>query len=383
MAQSVPDHGRACIRRMAGPVHWGHMPSRSRPHWLPRLLTGLLLLVGVLAGLVYALTDHPKPVQAADLTCPASAPTLKAGQAVKVLNWNVQYLAGRGYVFFYDTLAGDGPDTRPSAESVARTLDEVVGVIREENPDLILLQEVDRDSDRTGNADQLQLIQAALGGAYPCAATTYYHRATFVPHPKIMGRVGLSLSTLSRYRLDSATRYALPRICGDPVTVAFNFKRAVLGVTLPVQGGERLTAYSTHMDAFAQGCDTMRRQVAAVQTLLDGTARPWVMGGDFNLLATRAAYDRLRPREQAYFNPDTELTPLLDRFETFPSRAQVDSGDPAFITHYPNDPQVGKPDRTIDYFVYSPGLTRRGERVRQDDPKISDHYALVTTIQLP
>ncbi|AKH15729.1 endonuclease/exonuclease/phosphatase family protein [Deinococcus soli (ex Cha et al. 2016)] len=357
--------------------------NRILTRWLPRLLAGLIVLVAVLAGAVYALTDHPKPEQAADLTCPATTPTLKAGQAVRVMNWNVQYLAGRGYVFFYDTLAGDGPDTRPSPQSIARTLDEVTQAIRQENPDLVLLQEVDRDSRRTDYADQLALIQAKLDGAYPCSAATYYHRATFVPHPKIMGRVGLSLVTLSRYRMDSATRYQLPRICGDPVTVAFNFKRAVLGVTLPVQGGQPLSAFNTHMDAFAQGCDTMRNQVAFIGDLLGRTSAPWVIGGDFNLLGTRAAYDRLRDREKAYFNPDTELAPLTARYASFPSPAQIDSGSPAFITHFPNDPAVGKPDRTIDYYFYSAGLKHTDERVRQDDPKISDHYALLTTLTLP
>ncbi|UBV41510.1 endonuclease/exonuclease/phosphatase family protein [Deinococcus taeanensis] len=357
--------------------------NRIVTRWLPRLLGGLLALVAVLAGLVYALTDHPGPVQAADLTCPATAPALRPGQDVRVLSWNVQYLAGRGYVFFYDTLAGDGPDARPTAASLARTLEEVVGVIREERPDLVLLQEVDRDSRRTDRQDQLALIQARLGGVYPCSATTYYHRAAFVPHPKIMGKVGLSLSALSRYRMSSATRYQLPRICGDPVTVAFNFKRAVLGVTLPVQGGKPLTAFQTHMDAFAQGCDTMGRQVAFVQDLLGRTPAPWVMAGDFNLLGTRGAYDRLRARERAYFNPRTELTPLMERYASFPSRAQIDSGDTRFITHFPNDPAVGKPDRTIDYFFYSPGLKRAQERVRQDEPKISDHYAMLTTLTLP
>lgn len=350
---------------------------------LTRLLLWFAWLLALLAGAVYSLTDHPKPVQAADLGCPANAPTLKSGQDVKVMSWNVQYLAGRGYVFFYDTVNGDGPDTRPSPEAIARTLKEVQAVIREENPDILLLQEVDRDSARTDYQDQLKLIQNGLNGAYPCAATAYYHRATFVPHPKIMSKVGLSLAVLSKTRIDTATRYQLPRICGDPLTVAFNLKRAVLGVTLPVQGGPPLTAFSTHLDAFAQGCDTMQQQAQAVHDLLSKTPAPWIIGGDFNLLATRAAYDRLPPAEQTYFNPATELNVLTDAFASFPTPAQVNRNDPRYFTYYPNDPTVGQADRTIDYLFYSTGLTRSNERVRQDAPKISDHYALLTTIALP
>lgn len=357
--------------------------QKPQMRWLPRLLIGLLALILGLVGLVYALTDHPRPIQAAELTCPAQTPTLKSGQALKVMNWNIQYLAGRGYVFFYDTPAGDGPDKRPKKEDIARTLQEVLSVIKAEKPDLVLLQEVDRYSARTDLQDQLKLIQDGLAGAYPCAATTYYHQATFVPHPKIMGRVGLSLSTLSKTKIDTATRYQLPRICGDPVTVAFNFKRAVLGVTLPVQGGQALTAFNTHMDAFAQGCDTMQKQVQYVRDLLGKTKAPWVIGGDMNLLGTRAAYERLSNTERDYFNPTTELKLLTDQYQSFPNVTQISGGDPRYFTHYPNDPAVGKPDRTIDYFFYSPGLKRSGERVRQDNPKISDHYALLTTVEVP
>lgn len=355
---------------------------RRRARWPLRLLLGLLALGAPLAGLVYALTDHPRAVQEAELDCPATTPPLRAGQDVKVLSWNVQYLAGRGYVFFYDTLAGDGPDTRPTPQSIARTLDEVAGVIRQEEPDVVLLQEVDRDSKRTDYADQMALIRARLGGAYPCAAAAYYHRAAFVPHPNIMGKVGLSLVTLSKTRIERATRYQLPRICGDPVTVAFNFKRAVLAVTLPVQGGRPLTALQTHMDAFAQGCDTMHKQVARVGEVLAATPAPWIMGGDFNLLGTPGAYQRLRERERAYFNPQTELAPLLARYASFPSPAQIDTGEPLYHTHFPNDPAVGRPDRTIDYFFSSAGLPRTGERIRQDAPKISDHFAMVTRVGL-
>lgn len=352
--------------------------------WIVRLALGLLVLTLLLAGGVYLLTYHPEQVEKAELTCPATAPELESRQQVRVLSWNVQYLAGRGYVFWYDLPDGDGPDKRPSRASLERTLGEVVDVIREEDPDVVLLQEVDRGSDRTDDEDQLALIKARLAGAYPCTAAAYYHKARFVPHPEIMGSVGMSLGVLSKTRITSATRYQLPHICGDPVTVAFNFDRAVLATELAVEDGQALTALQTHLDAFAQGCDTMERQVAAVQEVLDDTPGSWLIGGDFNLLATRTAYERLGKPQQGYFvDGTTELTPLLGRFRHFPTEQQIDSGDPSFFTHFPNDPSVGRPDRTIDYFFYSAGLRVKDQRIRQDRPKVSDHFAMLTTVVAP
>lgn len=353
--------------------------------WLKRLLVLVVVLALVLTGLVYWLTYHPKDVQAAPVRCAKNAPVLKAGQPVRVMSWNVQYLAGDGYVFYYDLPDGDGPDERPSKASIAKTLDDVVRVIREEDPDVVQLQEIDRGSDRTDNADQLALVQQKLGASlYPCTASAYYHKVKFLPLPQIWGKVGMSLGVLSKTKIESATRYQLPHICGDPATVAFNFDRAVLGVKLPTSSGKALTTMVTHLDAFAQGCDTMQRQVEGVEKILEKTPSPWLISGDFNLLATDKARAALQPVQRTYFAPHTELTPLLDAYESFPNEAQVDSGSPVYFTHFPNDPAVGHADRTIDYFFYSPGLARKSEAIRQiTGPRISDHFPMFVTVQAP
>ncbi|MNE95074.1 hypothetical protein D3C80_1931180 [compost metagenome] len=55
-----------------------------------------------------------------------------------------------------------------------------------------------------------------------------------------------------------------------------------------------------------------------------------------------------------------------------------------WYTHYPNDPGVKGPDRTLDYVLHSPSLTRIEARVRQDDTlRISDHLPLVARFFLP
>jgi hypothetical protein len=59
-------------------------------------------------------TFHPPAVASEAVVCPADAPELTPGQAVKVLSWNIQYLAGKDYVFWYDLFDESGPDDRPS-----------------------------------------------------------------------------------------------------------------------------------------------------------------------------------------------------------------------------------------------------------------------------
>ena len=171
---------------------------------LTRFILILVLLAGLLLGLIYTLTWRPAPREEMLVTCNSPAPLLVPGQALKVMTWNVQYLAGKRYVFWYDMADGSGTDDRPTPEDVAYNLDEVARVIRDEQPDIVLLQEVNDGAKNTDYHDQLALLQVRVTDLYPCSAEAFYWKADFVPHPRIAGSVGRQLATLSRYRIDRA-----------------------------------------------------------------------------------------------------------------------------------------------------------------------------------
>ena len=350
----------------------------------------VVLLLALLVSLVWVLTFHPRPHQAEPVICSETAPQLKPGQTLKVLTWNVQFMAGKNYVFFWDVPDGNGPDERPSRQDITRTLTEVARVIRDEGPDLALLQEVDNGAARTDHEDQLQRLLGLLPSEYACHTSTFYWKAKYVPHPRILGAVGLTLATLSKYRISSAVRHQLSLIPGNFVKQQFNLKRAVLEARLPIEQGGEYVVLNTHLDAFAQGSNTMEKQVGEVDSLLrnlTGSGRTWVIGGDFNLLPNADAYQRLSPRQRSYlFNPQTEITPLFQTYSAVPSLAEVSGPDyQLWFTHLPNDPEVkGHPDRTIDYLFF-PRTVRLGKHyVRQGDTqRISDHMPLVGEFQLP
>ena len=351
------------------------------------LLTFLLLLLFGFFALVWLTTYHPLQTEAVPVYFRGQAPELQAGQTVKVMTWNIQYLAGKNYVFFYDLLDGSGPDERPSARDIALTLNEVVRVIKDENPDILLLQEVDCGARRTGYRDQLADILAKLPKEYCCHASAYYWKAAFVPHPRILGAVGMKLAVVSKYRISQALRRQLPVMPDNIFTRQFNFKRAVLETRLPVSDGSEFAALSTHLDAFAQGSNTMERQVAQVKELLDSlTAQKlgWVIGGDFNLLPPGDAYLRLGPGQQKYYQPQTELASFFDDYLAVPS-AQEANGDSAlyWFTHFPNDPGAGGPDRTIDFLFLSRRLMLNRHYVRQfDAQRIADHFPVAAEATL-
>ncbi|SED47373.1 endonuclease/exonuclease/phosphatase family protein [Pseudomonas anguilliseptica] len=358
---------------------------------LPRLLRLSLLILAsllcVLAALIYSLTWHPAAREAAPVSCQTNAPQLQPGQALKVMTWNIQYLAGKRYVFWYDLADGSGPDQRPSAEDLAFTLDEVARILRDEQPDIVLLQELHNGAKATDYQNQLALLHERLSDLYPCSSQAYYWKAALVPHPQILGSVGMQLGTLSRFQISRAERLQLPLMPADPISRQFNLKRALLVSHLPVRGGGELVAINTHLDAFAQGNDTMQRQVAMTSSLLDqlqADGTPWVIGGDFNLLPP-GQYQRLPASQRSWYSPNSELQQLAERYPMVPSLEQANGAEQArWYTHYPNDPAVRGPDRTLDYLFHSPQLTLLDSQVRQHDSLgISDHLPVLARLLLP
>src|SRR3990167_32123 len=330
------------------------------PRLLPIALFSLLSLFCILAALVYALTWRPAQQEIAAVECRSQAPLLQPGQALKLMTWNIQYLAGKNHVFWYDLEGGSGPDLRPSSADLAFTLDEVVRVVRDEQADIVLLQELHDGARASDYQDQLGLLQARLRDLYPCSTQAFYWKAGFVPHPKILGSVGMKLATLSR-----------------PLLVS----------SLPLRGGGELAAINTHLDAFAQGDDTMQQQVTMTGRLLDqlqGRSTPWVLGGDFNLLPP-GQYRHLPAEQRGWYAARSELQQLAARYPMIPNTAQASGpGQAAWYTHAPNSTGAPRADRTLDYLFHSPQLTLLDAQVRQHDTlKISDHLPLLARLLLP
>lgn len=350
-----------------------------------------VILILFVAFIIFTLwsTWPPSDSPPVAVTCdgienPDSGPPeyLQPNRPIKILNWNIQFLAGKGYTFFFDVLEGNGKDTQPTRRSIETTLKEVSRFIKEEDPDFVFLQEVDDNAKRTYHEDQIHrlLNEGGLAAAYPCRASAYYWKAKFIPHPKIFGSAGMRLVILSKYRLETAQRITLPLIPGNWFMQQFNLKRVILDVSIRRKNKQSLHLITTHFEAFAQGTELMAQQVATTKKFLDGleaVRMPWIIAGDFNLLLPDE-HSHLSARQQEYYLKETELKPLLE-YAHFPSKKELSSTERKnYFTHFPNDPAVTEPDRAIDYFFHSNLVKTKNLRVlRKGTEKISDHYPLV------
>ena len=352
-----------------------------------RLLFSLSFLLTIVFAVVWFSTFHPAAIQQEPIHCDPNAPTLSAGQSIKLYNQNVQFMAGKNYVFFYDLPNSSGPDERPLSADITKTLQRLAALIKQQDPDIILLQEVDDGAKRTDNSDQLAQLLSLLPNEYACHASSFYWKSDYVPHPRIMGAVGTKLSIISKYKISSATRFQLSLIPQDPINQLFNFKRTLLDVRLPVDGANDLAILNTHLSAFSKGTNTLElqtKQIDAHLQTLNEAKTPWIIGGDFNLLPPNT-YSLLTKEQLGNHEKTSDISMFYQHHAAIPTLEETQSDHrQQWFTYFPNDPRVTQPDRTIDYYFYSPTLSVKDAFVEQDKAlNISDHMPIIATFTLP
>jgi endonuclease/exonuclease/phosphatase family metal-dependent hydrolase len=340
----------------------------------------------------------PDDIETASIRCSANAPKWTARSPLKVMSYNVQYMASKNYVFFYDIDVDDQERldavekadktiaSRPSREHVFWTLDKVAEVIKKEDPDVIFLQEVNgADDSRTHYIDQAtELLRRLPDKPYPCQSEASYWKAEFIFHPDVLGPVNMKLLTLSKYRISKSARHQLPRKPRNFLVTPFHFQRALLESHIDADEGRTVALINTHYDAWGAGTGIMSRQIAKTEELLeslDSEGIPWVFGGDLNLLPPDDNRQRksILAADTGNYDENPQIKPLYEKYRAIPALHHLTSDTPqAWYTHFPNDPTVTGPDRTIDYLFYSDQWSLDDAYILQQDTlQISDHLPVV------
>lgn len=310
----------------------------------------------------------------------AEGGVLKLDQSFKVMTYNVQFFAGRNYLFFFDLPDLSGPDYNVRLEDTERTTRGIAATILDEDPDFVLLQEVDDGARRTGYRDQLKYLIGFLDNKYPYYTSTFYWKFPFIPHRKIMGSVGIKLVILSKYRILKSESFSLPLPTNNIFLKPFIGQRAILRAEIECSH-HNFYILNTHLDAFSLGSNVMEQQVNKISVLLDQMTKQgnaWVIGGDFNLLPA-GQYEQLHNAQKKYYNPQTEIQELYRRFNVIPSTKQLEKNLADWYTFWGNDPSLSA-DRTLDYIIYSSNIVENYAAVRQKDTyELSDHFPVIAS----
>lgn len=221
----------------------------------------------------------------------------------------------------------------PSKAKTDIDLEAIIRVIRNEDPDLVALQEVDVNTERSGPGNQAEAIAEKLG------MKAYFGRAIDYEG----GYYGVAI--LSKFPLSETTVIPLPEEA-DPK--AEDRVLATARVTLP--GGKVIRFGSTHLDV--RSAENRDQQVRAINDIASKESVPFIVAGDFNAM------------------PESNTIVELDKVFT---RTCLNNCEPTI--------PVDNPTRTIDFIAFTKGSPFKviSQKVIPER-YASDHLPVVVTL---
>ena len=224
----------------------------------------------------------------------------------------------------------------------ARNLESVAGLVRKLDADVVLLQEVDRGTRRSGHVDQLNVLEEATRYFAVFGRSLDYDGGQY------------GIAGLSRTRITAPATEPLPVQPPQARSGGSYEPRAALTFTTSTSLGS-IVVLNTHLDASSDEHYRLQEtaHIIAMSKRLRSAERPVVAGGDFNAEPGSAAYQQLIAGG------------LRDAWK------ECGKGD-GFT--YPAD----RPIKRIDYLFVTAGV--RCSRAEVIDSRVSDHRPLLVTL---
>lgn len=252
---------------------------------LLKVLGIVLLVIVVAAGgfVVFLTATEYKPAAVEYIDAPTLGEPETPGDSVRIVTWNVGYCGlGAEEDFVMDGGSGDG---RPEEETFYAYYEGVLSELGALGADIYLLQEVDADSDRSCNFNEVERFSEGRNARSSAYALNY--SCPFVPFPwPPMGKVTSGILTTSDFAVEGGTaeRIALPCPFSWPLRTA-NLKRCLLITRYALPGTEaELVAVNLHLEAYDDG-EGKAAQTAMLFDILEeeyAKGNYVVAGGDFN-----------------------------------------------------------------------------------------------------
>jgi len=324
-----------------------------------------------------------------------------SAKPVKVVTWNIRFGSGR-LEWFLDSCGERALADYDSAEIIIQNIADTLNSI---NADIVLLQEVDIQSKRSGYLDQVQFLLDHTYLNYGAYASM--SEVDFVPTDGL-GRINTGNAILSKYPITDAERIQLRlRTDQDALVKYFYARRNIIKVNIPSleHNGKKLFAVNIHATAFATD-DTKERHIEKYIEVLGEISKGgdlFIAGGDLNSVPPGSNIDfclqdmcpsdsdsiknHLKHKEGSYFNNfNGEPTLLMPLYNLYQSAIQSDLFNlPIHFTHAPStnvdrNGNLTKYDRKLDYLFSNINFKPGSGTTHQRCWKLSDHMPVSASL---
>ena len=294
------------------------------PNRLLAIVGSILMLTACSSGPKAPPSDEVPPPSATQATAPAASPAPAAQRTLRVVTWNIHH--------------GAGTDGRVELGRIAARL-------RELNPDVIFLQEVDRLTNRSGRIDQPTWLAHHLG--------MWSAFGAFMPYDG--GEYGMCI--LSRWPVHDVRNVELPPGDLEP--------RISLAASLPLEQGVNIRLFNVHLDWLDDDSDRYAQAQALLNVVTADVAAmgnaPAIIGGDFN------------------DGPGSRTVQLFRSNFTEAAKSQPTGGQGTTTATWPSH----APSSEIDFvFILPAGVLVAGPAESLEANGASDHRPVLTTVQV-
>ena len=264
-----------------------------------RILAVILAIIGVIVlafgGYVLYLVCQYYRIEdnkSVDITNNKEA-LLQLSTQYTITTYNIGFGAySQDFTFFMDT--GEFKDGKKVTGSGSRAKDKktaetnttgAITTIQDQNVDFAFFQEVDTEAHRSYFINQYEQIQNGFEGFSSSLAINFHSGYLFYPFTNPHGKVNAGIATLSKYKINSATRRSLPIDESFP-TKFFDLDRCFEVNKLPIEGSDKfLVLINLHFSAYDEGGVYRAKQL---KLLCDYVTSEYeagnyiVAGGDWN-----------------------------------------------------------------------------------------------------
>lgn len=302
--------------------------------------------------------------------------TADSADRIRVMTYNMGYGFGLG---------SDGSDYHPKTrEEIETAIREMGELIRTDSIDVVLFQEIDFGSKRSGNFDQLALLAELTGLSYSAEAVAW--DANYVPFPYWppsyhFGRVLSGGAVLSRFPIVDNQVMLLNK----PAENAGYYNRFYLyrfhQAVGMVVNGDTLYMVNNHLEAFstANRMEHAQSLVNWVDELGNSKSLAFV-GGDMNALPYNA-------EQVSDFNDNSgddytgdrtmEIIGMMKGFRELASHEEYATNRNIWHT-FPAD----APNRRLDYIFVNTRYAFTNGHIPRKYGALSDHLPAVVDIEL-
>ncbi|MBK8259537.1 MAG: endonuclease/exonuclease/phosphatase family protein [Polyangiaceae bacterium] len=329
-------------------------------------------------------------------------PPVSAPSNLRVMAYNIKFGAARTD-FWFDYW---GDQVQLDYSVVAENLGNIYALVREADPDILIVEEIEVGSRRSAYYDMVAGMLEGTNLNYAAYIQTWQSRYVA---SEGLGRVDMGNAIFSKYPITFAERIRQPdRTDISGLILTFYLHRMIGHAVVDIGNGRTVGVYGVHTEAYDRD-GTKGRQIEQIYTEVMADTMPFVLGGDFNELPpTAVKIDNFpdehpitqgTPYEQPPYTPEimlpfyNDLTPWisLDEYGT------TDEEQSKYYTHSVIGPltegtngQPGFWNRTLDYLfipknnAFEPGksdvLQSPGRQGIKSDPLLlSDHAPVIGT----